>query len=67
VDEGYARFQALLLRVLAEVDPDQPDAGEQIRARLLSEPEARPYQAWISEAEPRMLAVAAQLTARWRE
>jgi hypothetical protein len=47
VDEGYARFQALL--------------------GWLSEPEARPYQAWISEAEPRMLAVAAQLTARWRE
>jgi hypothetical protein len=53
--------------VLAEVDPEQDDAGEQIRQRLLSEPEAEPYREWISEAEPRMLAVAAQLTTRWRE
>jgi hypothetical protein len=64
VSDDYARFQALLLRVLTEEDPED---GEKIRARLLSEPEAHPYRAWISEAEPRMLAVAAQLTARWRE
>lgn len=53
-------FQRALVAALAA-----GGAGEEVRSRLLADPACGPYRAWVAAAEPRMLAVAAGLVARW--
>jgi uncharacterized protein (UPF0276 family) len=56
-----AAFQARILAILGEeID------GERARERLLADPTCGPYRDWLAFAEPRMLAVAAELVKRWR-
>lgn len=55
-----ASFQRLMRRVLATAtDP------EDVRHRLLAAPESEGFREWIERWEPRMIAVAIELEARW--
>lgn len=55
-----ARFQSALLDLLHE-----PLSVDEIRQRLLSDPEFAVYRSYVEAMEPRMLEVAAELTKKW--
>lgn len=55
-----ARFQSALLDLLHE-----SLTVEKIRQRLRSDPEFAAYREYVDAMEPRMLAVAAELTKKW--
>lgn len=61
VDEELAEFQAMVLHTL-EAHRD----GAEIIELLRQEKSSMPYQSWINQMTPAMVAVGAQLTKKWK-
>jgi hypothetical protein len=59
-DTNLARFQAALLDLL-----DQGHPPQEIVARLQRDPSLAEYAAYVATFEPRMVAVAIELVAKW--
>lgn len=59
-DAALAAFQDALLAALAAGGD-----GDAVKARLLADAACEPFRDWVLAAEPRMLAVAVALVARW--
>lgn len=60
MSDDLADFQAALLALLAKGLP-----AETMARRLREDPAFAAYRAYVQEFEPRMLAVAAELTKKW--